>query len=321
MIGLSLALDGRHERVADAVEREDVLGDQRAAEQRAERNTEISDDRNDRIAQHVLEDDDALAQALCGGGADVVGAHDFEHGAARQPGDQGSVDRGERDRGQNVGLEAVIEPEERQPMQLQGKDLLQQDSDDEDGHTDGDGRQNRHQDIDERISKNRRNDPGGNSDDDLDDDGEEGQLRGVRQLGRQDLGDLRGSAAGSWCRGRTGRRGPRRTCSTARRSACRGRTSRRACGPLPGYGPCPLPVRLFTGLPNRNSALKRMIVAPKKTSTICRSRRTTNFSIGCLPPHAAHGRQITSSVPGSSIVQATPGQSWVTASAGPAFTG
>ena len=58
-----------------------------------------ADDRNDvdeRVAEGVLVDDGALAQALGAGGADVVLAEHLEHVAARQPDEHRAGDRGKR---------------------------------------------------------------------------------------------------------------------------------------------------------------------------------------------------------------------------------
>ena len=72
--------DGRvtaHERVdeqpAHAGDREDLLGDDQAAEERADVERHDRDERDQRVAEAVLEDHLAARHALGPGGADVVG--------------------------------------------------------------------------------------------------------------------------------------------------------------------------------------------------------------------------------------------------------
>ena len=77
---------------ADAGDVEDGLGEDRAAEQDADVEPEDRDDRRDRAAHAVAQDDAALAQALGARGADVVLAHHLDQVAAQQP----RVDRRER---------------------------------------------------------------------------------------------------------------------------------------------------------------------------------------------------------------------------------
>ena len=64
---------------AEARQPEDVLGDDRAAEQRAEVDAELRDDRRQRAAQRVAVDHAPLAHALRARGADVVLAEHVEH--------------------------------------------------------------------------------------------------------------------------------------------------------------------------------------------------------------------------------------------------
>src|SRR5690348_8025316 len=71
-------LDGVVGEAPDAGDVEDGLGEDRAAQQDAEVEAEDRDDRRDRRAHAVLEDDLALLQALGASGPDVVLGHRLE---------------------------------------------------------------------------------------------------------------------------------------------------------------------------------------------------------------------------------------------------
>ena len=94
--------DQRQVRVGDRVDRqraepgqaEDVLRDDRAAEQAGEVEAGRRDDRGQPGAQGVLDDDRALGQALGPRGAHVVVVEDLEHLVAGEP----HVERGVQDR-------------------------------------------------------------------------------------------------------------------------------------------------------------------------------------------------------------------------------
>src|SRR5438552_9764328 len=68
---------------ADAGPREHRLRDEGAAEEVAELETAQRDERDERVAQRVTQEDRALAQALGARGADVVLADDLENARAR----------------------------------------------------------------------------------------------------------------------------------------------------------------------------------------------------------------------------------------------
>src|SRR5215203_6972398 len=70
----------------DAGDVEDGLREDRAAEQDAQVEAEDGDDRGDRGAQAVLEDDPPLVEALRPGGADVVLAHDVQQVRTQEAG-------------------------------------------------------------------------------------------------------------------------------------------------------------------------------------------------------------------------------------------
>ena len=71
--GVVAVEDRVDDQLAEAGNGEHLLGQHRAREQRAELERAERDDRRQRIAQAVLQDDDALAQPLGARGADVVG--------------------------------------------------------------------------------------------------------------------------------------------------------------------------------------------------------------------------------------------------------
>src|SRR6266850_3889654 len=64
--------DGVHHEAADAGQGEDVLGDDGAADQRAELQPQHGDHRDERVAQHVAAHHASLRQALGARGAHVV---------------------------------------------------------------------------------------------------------------------------------------------------------------------------------------------------------------------------------------------------------
>ena len=80
--------------------------DHRPAEQEAERNRDQRNDRQDGVAQRVLEHDRHRRQALGARGADVVGVEHVEHAGARQPHERRHHGEAERDGRQNEMREA-----------------------------------------------------------------------------------------------------------------------------------------------------------------------------------------------------------------------
>ena len=92
--------------VAEPVEVEDGLGDDRAADEQRDVEAEHRDDRRQARAETVPEDDLSLAQAFRARGADVVLAERLEQVAARDP----RVDRGEEHREHAPRSDQVREP-------------------------------------------------------------------------------------------------------------------------------------------------------------------------------------------------------------------
>ena len=72
------------------------------------------DGRDQRVAQHVQPDDAAAAQSLRSRGADVVLLERLEHRAAHDPGEQRHRRVAERDRRQDPGLPAGLDPVRRE---------------------------------------------------------------------------------------------------------------------------------------------------------------------------------------------------------------
>ncbi len=73
---------GIDDELAEAGNGEDLLGQHRAREKLAEQQRRERDDRDQRVAQRVLEHDGARHKALGARGPDIVGTQDAEHGAA-----------------------------------------------------------------------------------------------------------------------------------------------------------------------------------------------------------------------------------------------
>src|SRR5215213_8944133 len=78
-----LVLHRLHEQPADAVQVEDLLGDDQAADQEGELDADQGDHRQQRVLERMAVDDDLLEQPFGTGGADIVLAHHLEHGRAR----------------------------------------------------------------------------------------------------------------------------------------------------------------------------------------------------------------------------------------------
>ena len=104
------------QRLADAGQREDRLGEDRPAEQGAERQPDDGDDREQGAAQGVAADDRELAEALGPGGADVVLTEHVEQARAGHPGDDRQRDRADGDRRQDQVLAGV---DDELPVPLQ----------------------------------------------------------------------------------------------------------------------------------------------------------------------------------------------------------
>ena len=94
---------------AEALEVEDRLGDDRAADEQRDVEPEDRHDRRQARAQAVLEDHLPLGEPLCARGADVVLAERLEQVVARQAGVDRHVEHREHDPGQDQVVEPVAE--------------------------------------------------------------------------------------------------------------------------------------------------------------------------------------------------------------------
>src|SRR6056297_3670177 len=79
-----VGVDRRDQELPDPVHLEHLFRDDRAAEDRRHAERDDGDDGNERVPQHVDEDDDTLGQALGAGGSDVVLVQVVEHRGAHE---------------------------------------------------------------------------------------------------------------------------------------------------------------------------------------------------------------------------------------------
>src|SRR6266478_6327755 len=99
--GVVAVVDRLDREPSDARPRKHRFRHDGAAEQRAELQPGDGDDRDGRVLQRVLGDDQRLGQALRAGGPDVVRSQHFEHRRPGEPGDRGHGEGTERERGQD----------------------------------------------------------------------------------------------------------------------------------------------------------------------------------------------------------------------------
>ena len=127
---------------ADARNGEDRLGDDGAAKQRADREAEQRDGRDQRVPQHVAGQDQPRAQPLGAGEGDVFGADHLEDGGAQVAHQHGGEAQGERQRRQEQMVEvlakSVAVAADREPAQIRGEDREQHQPDIEDRHRQAD---------------------------------------------------------------------------------------------------------------------------------------------------------------------------------------
>ena len=98
-----------HRQPAEAGPGHDVFHDERAAQQRGERVAKNGQQRIDGVAERVLVNHPAFAEAAGAGGGDVFGAQRVEQAGAHPAHDAGEVGRGEHDGRQNEMMRAVPE--------------------------------------------------------------------------------------------------------------------------------------------------------------------------------------------------------------------
>ena len=98
-----------HRQAAEAGPGHDVFHDERAAQQRGERVAENGQQRIDGVAERVLVNHPAFAEAARAGGGDVFGAQRVEQVGAHLAHDAGQVGGGEHERGQNQMMREIPE--------------------------------------------------------------------------------------------------------------------------------------------------------------------------------------------------------------------
>src|SRR4029079_18066109 len=99
-----VGVDRRDVVAAHAGNRIDLLDDDGATNEHRKLQTHDGDNGNERIAEGVADDDDAFAQALGPGGADVVLAQRLEHGGAGEAHDAARQGAAENDGGHGQHL-------------------------------------------------------------------------------------------------------------------------------------------------------------------------------------------------------------------------
>ena len=139
--------------------------DDRAAEQEAELQAHHRDDRDQRIAQAVLDDDRALGQALRARRADVVLLQDVDERRTRESRHDRGDRRAERQRGQDV-VPPAVGADRRQPVQLHGEDLHQHHAERERRKRNAGDRQRHAQPVRPAIAPDRRDDADRHAEDD-----------------------------------------------------------------------------------------------------------------------------------------------------------
>src|SRR6478609_9168735 len=186
----------RPDRVVDVAtdpgDVEDALGDDGAAEQRAEVEADEGDDGDQRVAHGVQADGAAPGEALGHRGAHVVGPQVLGEVGAGQSGDVGQRQRAEHHGGQQQLVDRRVRrgDGDREQAQLDPEEVLRQTADDEDGDRDHD--QGRHQDqvVEEPALLDAGQDSREDAEDRLEQDGHDRELRGDRVPQLELLGDL-----------------------------------------------------------------------------------------------------------------------------------
>jgi len=180
--------DGVDGEASDAGPAEDFFGDDGSGEERSELEAEECDDRDERVAQGVAQDDDALGQALGAGGADVVLIELFEHGGADHAGEDGGEGAAHGDGGQDEMGEATGSAD-REPAELD------RDEQDEDG-AECEGREGQAEQADEAegavlplIAPKCRGNARWDGYEDGDEERGDGELNGVRITGEDEVRD------------------------------------------------------------------------------------------------------------------------------------
>src|SRR5579883_2128019 len=195
-----IALEDRlQQQIAGPRPLEDRLGDEREADELAELQADHGNDRDEHVAQRVLDDDANRPQPLGPRGAHVVGLQRFDDAAPRQAEEKGELEHAERQgrqnemlqpaRGDEAGAPApedwhdLASPEGRQPAEPDGEDEDERDADDEGRHRHAEERPRQR-----RLAEGRARIGGGErAQRHAEPDGEELRRHGELDTGRQAL--------------------------------------------------------------------------------------------------------------------------------------
>ena len=165
------------DQLAKTRNRKDLLGQHRARQQRAEFERAERNDRRQRVAHGVLENDRAFGKALGAGGADVVAFQHLQHGAAGMPhqdrGDRIAQHEGGHDGGGEAGAPVLGQrhiARRRQPAEFDREQEDQHDAEPEVRRRDAPQREQIGAVVPRRALLHRRDDACGNADQEGDHD-------------------------------------------------------------------------------------------------------------------------------------------------------
>src|SRR6266545_6523681 len=172
--------DRVHHEPSDAWQGEHRLDEDRASQQRAELQADHGDYRIQRVAERVLVDDESIGHAIRAQRPDEVLADDFEHRRAGQAGLVCGARYAEHDRGQDQVLRRAAAAC-REPAELGGEELHQDQAEPEAGHGDTRQRYQGQTSVEPRVLVHRRQDAQQNADQRRDCRGDRGELHGELQ--------------------------------------------------------------------------------------------------------------------------------------------
>ena len=184
--------DGRHEVTAQAGDGEDLLDDEGTGHQTCQHGADIGDNRQDGVAQGVLEQDLHAGNALGAGGAHVILTHDVQQTGTHQAGDVGGGVNSQRRHGHDVGRR-LIQTDGGQNFQIHAEGVKQHDAGNKARDSDAAGGEDNNKVVSPFSSVIRRQTAQRNADAQGDQNGQTGGAGRHRQLGEDDLVD--GTAA------------------------------------------------------------------------------------------------------------------------------
>src|SRR6478735_5103522 len=186
-----LAEDPLVELVADSVDVEDALGDDRPSHQGSHVRADEGHDGDERVAQQVPHDHPPPGQTLGDGGADVDGAGVLGDRGPGEPGDVGQGHGGQDESGDDELVDGRLRGHGRlDDAPLHSQQELEQEAGDERGDGDDDQGQDEHHGVDGPSAAQYGDDAEADPDDDLEDDGDDGQPDGDGEGRGHQLGDL-----------------------------------------------------------------------------------------------------------------------------------